>query len=533
MRGAVATLALLASAPAALGGEDLVQVSTAQMPAGERGVGAALGDVDGDGRMDLIATTRRRGSRRGRALLIFKSASARASGLSLAGRLELTPDLVAWAVGDVHPDPGEEIVLFGARGAFAWRTGASDADPERFVLLAETAFLWQLVDPHQAFVWQYGVRDVDGDGLDDLVLPEPNGYRLALQRRTRAGVSFDVSPLNVPGERGQRGAWLAAGEGSAGWRGSRSSAELRMTISVGAGADDDYSLPQPLLTVVESTPAPQLIDWDADGDLDVLAQTRSLLHVWEQGAGGFSDGRRVAFPLPVEADRDRRLDASYSSHTLDINGDGRADCVIFAGDRRSDSVRTQGLIFVQGAGRGDSKQTPEAPLFGPRGRPQDLLVFAGFVAEANFPDFDADGLPDLSVTTVRPDLIDQLRAVSSESIETQVHLYRNRSGRFSPRPDLSWKVALPLKQFRPLVQFVGDVSGDGLSELLVRDAPDRLRLMLVRQPRGRETFEVLDRPLWELQIDKDAQVELWQGGLRPTPEVLVVEPTQVLLVRFG
>ena len=51
------------------------------------------------------------------------------------------------------------------------------------------------------------------------------------------------------------------------------------------------------------------------------------------------------------------------------------------------------------------------------GRPSSLLVFAGFVADPTFRDLDGDGYPELVLETLRPDLIDQIRSASSESID--------------------------------------------------------------------------------------------------------------------
>ena len=274
------------------------------------------------------------------------------------------------------------------------------------------------------------------------------------------------------------------------------------------------------------------MDWDGDGALDLLGQSPSRLHVWRQANRAFDDGARRSFPLPVAADRDRRLDASYSSHAVDLNGDRRVDCVIFAGDKRSDDIRTQSLVFVQGAGRGDAGQTVDAPLFGPRGRPQDLLIFAGFVATVRFEFVDADALPDMVVTAVRPDLIDQLRAVSSESIDAELFVYLNRRGSFARRPDLAWRMSLPLQRFHATARFIGDLTGDGTSELMVRDDPKRLRVLMVRAARGGEGLDVIEKPLWELPVHEDAEIDVLPAPARGTAELFVVERGQVLAVRF-
>jgi len=493
-------------------------VTTAQLAAGETAKECALLDCDGDGRADLAIVGRARASGK-RFVTLFRTGER---GFERRQTVELPPDVSAWAVGDVHPDAGDEVVLFTARGAYAWRPAAEAAD--RFAKLLEAEFLWQLPEDDRAFLWDAGVADLDGDGLDDLLVPEAGAYVLAFQSRDEHGAAFHTTTLRVPEDPTAPGTWLSAAPENRGWRGSRSSGELRLTIGVDAGVDEAGSLPSTLLEVRETVPAPQLVDWDGDGDLDLLAQTARELHVWRQEpARTFAAQPSLSLPLPVPADRDRKLDASYSAHALDFSGDRRADCAILAGDRRSDSVRTQGLFFVQ------DPQAKGHPLFGDKGRPQDLLVFAGFVADVDFVDIDSDGLRDLVVASVRPDLLDQLRSVSSESLDADIHAYLNNGGHFSRRPDLSWRLTFKLRQFDLTARFIGDVNGDGLSELLVRDRPEHLRLLMMR--RGRDGFELIDRALWELDVDPDARILLVRRQ-QGDPDVLILEAGQVLAVRL-
>lgn len=524
-------IAPLFVALAALQGGREPMADVTSVPFGGIVRGATYVDVDGDGLGDLVAMTSHDRSRFGRSVHI-RYGRAGTDGFDEGLRVELTPDVTAWAVGDVHPDAGSELVLFHAGGAFAWRPRASDE--ERFVRLVDAPFLWQLPEPDEAFHWADGVRDVDGDGLVDLVLPESEGWRIVLQDRGAAdGVEvarFERSSRpTVPPGLGPDGTWVSANGDRAAWRGNRSSNELSLSLSVEAGVDDEYRLPETLLAVTESVPAPQMVDWDADGDLDLICQTSASLHVWIQGEkGAFPSPPSRTYELPVTADRDRKLDVSYSSHALDLNRDQRADCVVFAGDQRSEEARTQSLVFVQG-GRGTSA---EEPLFGPKGLPQSLLVFAGFVSRASFQDVDGDSYPDLVTRTVRPDLIDQLRSVSSQSIEADLFVFTNRKGVFGSRPDLRWRYQIPLRRFRMTTQFLGDVTGDGVSELLVRDDPETVRLHWVRPPRGGEGLEVFAKPLWELGVYKRAQLELVAVPGRALPDLLVIERYQVLHVRF-
>lgn len=520
---ALAVGALCAASPVQ---RELARVRTAQLPATFSAGSAAVADLDGDGADDLIVSAALRSDASRRSLFLFRTEGVELGPFAAGREVELALDVTAWAAGDVHPDPGDELVLFTARGAFLARPDA--AEEERFARLVEADFLWQLPDDAAAFLFQSALVDLDGDGRTDLFLPEPGGYAAAF--RAEAGFSPAVH-LRVPFEAAAVGAYLSAEDGRAGWRGERTEVQLGLAHSVGAGVDDELRLPSTLLTVVESVSAPQLVDWDADGDLDLLAQTQTGLHVFVQADRGFRPP--LSQRLPVEADRDRRLDASYSSHAIDLNADRRVDCVVFAGDSKKSEVRTQALVYVQGAGRGDSAQTPEAPLFGPRGRPQDLLVFAGFVVRPDFVDVDGDGVLDLVISGVRPDLIDQLRSISSESIEADLFVYRGTGRGFSRQPDLAHTLNVPLERFEPTARFVGDLTGDGTSELLLRDDPERLRVLMVRPPRGgKGPFEVIERPLFELRIHERASIELASGPVARLSDLLVLERSQVQHVRF-
>lgn len=501
------------------------EVVTLQLAKGSSAQDAWVGDVDGDGLVDVIVSASEVGPSPSRSLNVFR---ARGTAPRLASTpdpvLELTPDVVAWAAGDVDSAPGEELVLFSARGVFAWRPSLK---PElRFSRLVEIDFLWQLPDGEACFAYPAALLDLDRDQRVDLVVPEPDGYAVALQARAPANGFGPVSRCRLPDDAfSQDDLRRGRAQAEKGAEGSR-----RIELRFGDGSD--MRLPRNLLSVTERTPAPQLLDFDADGRLDLLAQGSTRLYVWTQPEGGaFAAEPRFAFPLPVPVDRERELDASYSAHALDTAPDGRADVAIFAGDKRSSDVRTQLLLFVQGAGRGEAKTTADAPLFGPKNLPHQLLVLGGFVAGASFEDLDGDRRPDLFVRAVRPDLIDQLRSASTESIDADVYVYRNENGFFAKRPDLSWRVNIPIKDFDLTLSFVGDVDGDGLSDLLVRDRPERLRVLPLR--RTREGLSLGETPLFEMSVDPRARIQIARrAGAGHAADVLAIVRDQVQCLRF-
>ena len=498
------------------------QITPVQAPDGMRVHAALYADVNGDGLDDLVIST----TGQERAIRIHLQ---RAKGIPFDGKpdYELSPvykDVVTFAVGDVHPDPGSEIVLVTDRGIFAWRP--KGPEKERAVRIASCEFLWQL-PWKSAWPWQEVLRDINGDGLIDFVVPEPEGYRII--RQTELGVFAEPALLVVPaGPEVPEAAELSSRS-----RRTRMVQKYRGRVSIGGGGGEFVAqFSGPLVDVSDRVPAPQLIDWDADGDLDLAIRTTTQLYVWIQDKNG-SFGRRPAVDLvmPVVADRKRKLEVSYSAHMVDLDRDKRADCVIFSGDQRSKDIRTQVQFFTQRRGK---------PLFGKKGLPDQLLVLSGFAGLPRFDDIDGDGYPDLFASAVRPDLLDSIKGGSSKHLDAEIYVFLSRKGSFARRPDLLHRTKIRVDGMKPtrgaaIMRFFGDATGDGMRDLLLRDSSTRLKVLMTR--RTGDTLKVFDRPVYEIPISEDASVTIGPQrknarGRDKAPDLIIVERRQVLHVRF-
>jgi len=512
---AIACVAVL-GVPGAAQERSFGRATSIAMPRGHRLEAVLAGDADGDGLPDLWLQVSRKGKRGGRAVLLHRR---RPGDIAFAPNadetVELHPDGVALAIADVHSDPGDEIVLLTRTGVFAVRRAQSGRD--RFVRLVRTEVLWQLPHPRELTDWSSGVLDVDGDGHDDLLIPGPDGYVIAIQRRDDAGVRFESHPLVLPEE----GSALV-GRATRALKGRARGRRLQIQMRGDAAGTAE------LLAVSENVPAPAFHDWDGDGDIDAIVQTASQLLVWRQTPGGrFGASPDVRLELPIEVDRRRLLDLSYAALTADLDGDRRSDYLLVAGDRTSDEPRAQIALFSRQDGTDES-------LFGEKGRPQQLLIVAGLAADPRFDDVDGDGRPDLVIGAARLDVLDAITTAGGGSIDAELYVYRNENGRLSRQPALTVPVSVPakiLKQTRRSVRarFVGDLTGDRVSELMLRDDPERLRILMVR--RAGEGLSLVERPLFETRVPEKADLRFLDGPVRT--EIAVFDDRTLLHLRFG
>ena len=479
---------------------------------------AWIGDVSGDGHNDLVIAAHEQGKSYLRHLQVHYRREGTATPFAQ------TPDLIlalpntvtAVGVGDVYPDPGSEIVWFGARGVYVWRPQAEES--ERVVKIVDSSFLFQFPHPTRVFSWQNGIHDLDDDGLHDLVLPEKDGYRIAVQRRNATGTpGFVVSTLRIPP--------------------TQPDAQTSRPASVrgnGQAGPDQFRLPgfgiepprAPLVSIAQDVPAPRTRDFDGDGDLDLIVRRGSELLVWLQGAGGeFSEQPDDEFDFPFTSEQ-TQLDFSFRALLTDFDLDSLSDVVLFTKDRGTDDIRTQILFFPQAAG--DGKR-----LFA-EGVPQQLLVLAGISTLPRITDVDGDGTPDLHVGSFRLDVLEQLTSAGDRTLDVDVYIYFNRSGRFSRRPDLTHKITLQgdllnSDNNRLFGRFIGDATGDGISDLLVRDRAQRMQLFMVRK--SRTNWSTVPRPVREFAIEETADIQHFPDDA-PRCGFLILERRRVTLVEF-
>lgn len=467
-------------------------------------------DVDGDDVADLVVGTS--DGKRRRLSIHLRRASDAAFVSEPAAALDLTVDVVAYAFADVEGDAARECVLFNAAGAVVWRWREKD-EAKRFARLFACELLWQQSGPRELFHGQGWVRDVDGDQLEDFVVPGPSTHRIARQTRAADGVrSFAITAeIVVPEER-------ASGRA----RFSDPSQKREMSISVGDDGisfDARRSSPTTWLALTESVPAAVAIDWDGDRDLDLVALGPQSVFAFAQGPAGVFAREPLSVKNPVPVDRARSLDVSYAARLRDLDGDLRADLVLFAGDQRADAPRTQVLVYKRG----------EDGALGKNGAPHQLLALDGFARPVQIDDVDGDGALDLVVAALKPSLLAAL-ASGGERVDLELSLFRGGPGGFSRRADLVHKVSVEAGSGGLEIDFVGDVDGDRVRDLFVRAAKGRVAIHLVK--RSRDGLSISADPAWTLDVDEKSRVLLPDRLAARTPDLFVLGKEGVRCASF-
>jgi hypothetical protein len=291
------------------------------------------------------------------------------------------------------------------------------------------------------------MQDLDGDDLDDLLIPDFDGLELALQ-------SSD-GKYSPP---------------------ARLSAELEMTLGREVVR---YRLPRIFLA-----------DANFDGHKDILLLEDRTLRVFAgAGHGGFAaNGMELVLGLELASaaqirdwENDRGdLDQSDLSirrieRVADLNGDGAPD--LLTESTHSRGVFDKSSDFAVHLGRNLEGWV------GHTDPPDSLMVSKGMQFDLVIEDLDGDGQKDLIIPSVRLGLGRVIKALFSGSMGMDLDFYRaDQTGLYPAEPNYSTstKVKFDLKKGHADVPavLVADFNGDGIKDLLVQQDREELKITL-------------------------------------------------------
>lgn len=474
------------------------RTTSLQLAEGHSLLVALRADVDGDGLTDLgIARREGAAAAKGkRRLAVHLQRKDGAPFVAAPDReFELSDDVVAAGFADFDAaHPGAELLLITPRVIAS--LAAPDASPKP---LGQIELLFQPGHDRQLGDAQAWLRDLDGDGLCDVLLPEPNGYRAGLQRRSEAGTTLLLDPLRLPPRPEATTPSL------------RARADMRRGERVTIRLDGDE--PQlPLLAANAACPRPRVIDFDGDGRLDVVALDRPRLSVFAPNA----DRRfgAVTFLDVKDAAPARLIEPGFFAELCDFDADRKPELVL---------CRTE-------ASEGQGYQTSVDILPHPFERARSHLRLQGLVALPQFDDVDGDGTPDLTVGSLRTDSMAALQG-SSEDIEAQLTVFLTRNGKPKLPAALAWRTMVSPRTARSqravTANFVGDVDGDGVNDLLFQDADRSVQVW--KATRRGDSLQLT--PFWQTKLPENSR-QLQRLAHQPCDDIVIGSERELLHVRL-
>ncbi len=309
-------------------------------------------------------------------------------------------------------------------------------------------------------------RDVNGDGLDDLVVPDIDGFWIATQ--------LPDGSFTAPIKLGPPDPFL----NKIALDDSRSYREVGITA----------------LTVHWYLSRLHQMDYNQDGRVDLVFWNVDHFDVYRQDTRGMFSTEADTFTVDIPFDTDGAYSIAFDFkdenmfslifgfrkntkrrvlHTFrDMNGDGIADLVIHALEGRSlgkqrslyevhfGTPTADGIVFARDVGM----------TIRPRGTAGGLQPW-GYSSQG-FQDIDGDGKTDILFKDVKTGLTGMSRAMLGKSIAIDLEFYRMENGSYPDKPTTRRKIRPNLdifetdRVFFPVV-LLGDVNGDGRSDLLV------------------------------------------------------------------
>ena len=309
-------------------------------------------------------------------------------------------------------------------------------------------------------------RDVNGDGLDDLIVPDIDGFWISVQLRDGS--------FTTPIKHGPPDPFLdqIALDHTHSYR------EVGITP----------------LTVLWYMSRVHQMDYDHDGRVDLVFWNADHFDVYHQDANGMFSTVAETFTVDIPFETDGAYSIAFDFkgenmfslifgfrentkrrvlHTFrDLNGDGVSDLVIHALAGRS--LGKQRSLYEVHFGM----PTPNGTVFArdvgmtirPRGTAGGLQPW-GYSSQW-FQDVDGDGKTDILFKDVKTGLAGMSRAMVGKSIAIDIEIYRMENGTYPDKPTAMRKIRPNLDVFEtdrvffPVV-LLGDVNGDGRSDLLV------------------------------------------------------------------
>jgi len=299
-----------------------------------------LQDVEADDRRELIvALCREQGERE---LRVYRVTD---EGVDLVPRhtIPILADIVAWSCADVRAEAGRELIFLTGSGAWSYSlTHSGYRDNVR--ALAKSELVYDISDPSSLPYYDYVVP---GAERDTVLLPGRSGFSLwgpseapdAGQDYARLSqVDVEASTDSAPMSGDRRSRSEREGEGEA-------SFELEQATPF---LVDDLERESALLSNARHYRAPALVDVDGNGGLDLVVCGKEDLALYLD-----QDGRIPSEPTRIEALPESLQGEDVALQLVDLDADGDLDLLAHIKDDQDDlkNGRHQLLLYSNDGAR--------------------------------------------------------------------------------------------------------------------------------------------------------------------------------------
>jgi hypothetical protein len=328
-------------------------------------------------------------------------------------------------------------------------------------------------------------RDLNRDGLDDLVVPDVAGFWLSIQQRD--GTFSEPQLVGAP----EPFAEIPVGNLDVG---ESATTEPRNYGEVGI---TEKTIPAYLGRLHE-------VDFDLDGRMDLVFWDEDRFEVHPQQQSGLFDSQALEVTTEVAIDSD-----GVYSRAFDFRDQGVVAAILGLGEKSERTVlhslvdiNADGLadlITLNLAGRSITRQqsryeihfgirTPGGIVFAsdadvvirPAGRAGAMQPW-GYAVQ-RFEDFDGDGQRDILFQDVRVGFGGMMRAMAGRSVPIDLEVYDLTDAHRPAKPATRHKI----RRFAPLggsgvffpVVLTGDINGDGRADVVVGTRPKELQVFL-------------------------------------------------------